>query len=183
MDRGVDPRKLAGLLADETRLRVVASIALGAGTLEDICTMSRLDNMAAARSLGQLVAGGLVGSDPASGYRVRTEVLREAARSDRREAARSDGLGGVVRNGRLPRSRADRLVALGRLVDLFEADRRYPEAEVNSRLKAVDADFALLRRSLVDEGLLSRTNEAGPAGRTVMVYWRTDRGQSPKNVP
>jgi len=64
----------------------------------------------------------------------------------------------------LPAKRAKRLVVLDRVAQLFEPGVAVPEAVVNERLVRVHPDYAMLRRSLVDEGFLSR--EFG-------WYWRT----------
>jgi len=172
-----DPRKLAGLLADERRLKVMAAVALGASTEAVLRITTGLDDAALAKALARLRAGGLVegGSD---GYRVRIEAFRAAARSERNPAPESGTLDAIVRNGRLPRSRPERLAALGQLADLFERGHRYPEAEVNARLSAVHADYALLRRYLVDERLLERASETAPGGHTVMTYWRSEPNAS-----
>jgi hypothetical protein len=69
-------------------------------------------------------------------------------------------------DGRLtvvPARRWKRLVVLDHLAQMFEPGRRYPEVEVNRRLRAVHDDVAMLRRYLVDEGFLDR--DTG-------VYWR-----------
>ena len=171
----VEPRKLLGLLANEGRLRVAAAIVLGAGTLAEIGTMTGLDDATLAKAFKQVRSGGLVEGDAAGGYRLRTEVFRDAAHGDGGGAAEQDALRGVVRNGRLPRSRAERLVVLRQLTDLFEPERRYPEAEVNSRLRVFNPDYALLRRYMIDEGLMQRATEITLDGRTVMVYWRTGK--------
>jgi hypothetical protein len=42
---------------------------------------------------------------------------------------------------------------------------RYPEAEMNARLKQYHADHAALRRYLVENGLMQRENG---------FYWRID---------
>ena len=64
----------------------------------------------------------------------------------------------------IPAKHAKRLVVLDRLAQLFEPGERYPETEVNRRLRSAHDDVASLRRYLVDEGFLSR--DAG-------IYWRT----------
>ena len=64
----------------------------------------------------------------------------------------------------VPAKHAKRLVVLDHLAQLFEPGERYPETEVNRRLRRVHEDVAALRRYLVDEGFLSR--DGG-------VYWRT----------
>jgi hypothetical protein len=70
-------------------------------------------------------------------------------------------------DGRLitvPAKRAKRLVVLDHLAQLFEPGERYPEPEVNRRLRAVHDDVAMLRRYLVDEGFLDRAGGE---------YWRS----------
>jgi hypothetical protein len=47
---------------------------------------------------------------------------------------------------------------------------------LNALLSKVNSDYALPRRSLVDESLLQRANDVAPGGRTVMVYWRAGQG-------
>jgi len=64
----------------------------------------------------------------------------------------------------IPASRVKRLVVLERLAQEFEPGLRYHEAEVNFTLQMFYADYASLRRYLVDEGLLTRADG---------VYWRT----------
>ena len=61
--RGVDAATIVGLLADPARLKVVAALALGAGTLEEVAQLSGLplkDVALAARRLGR---AGLVRRD------------------------------------------------------------------------------------------------------------------------
>lgn len=65
---------------------------------------------------------------------------------------------------RLPARRSKRLVVLDHLVQVFEPGLRYPETEVNALLRAFHDDVAMLRRALVDEAFLSRSQG---------VYWRT----------
>jgi hypothetical protein len=76
-------------------------------------------------------------------------------------------LSAFVRDGRLvsiPAQQSKRRVVLEHLVRVFDPGVRYPEREVNALLSVWHADYAALRRYLVDEGLLSR--DAGE-------YWRT----------
>ena len=87
-----------------------------------------------------------------------------------------------MHTGRFPRKQEDRLALLAQLAAKFEPGRRYPESEVNDILKTVHPDFAFLRRSLIDEGLLKRENETSESGRTVIRYWRTEPEQKDKIV-
>ncbi len=169
----VDARRLAGLLSEEKRLKVVAGLVLGARSLAEICKATGLEEHAAAKALGQLKDGGLAAGDSDSGYRLRTEPFRQAAKGSPGSEDRL--LAGVARDGRLPKSRTERLAVLEKLAELFEPERRYAEVEVNARLGRVNPDYAFLRRSLIDEGLMDRANESVEGGGTVVVYWRSKK--------
>ena len=58
----------------------------------------------------------------------------------------------------IPRRETDRRAVLGFIAQRFERGRDYPEAEVNSLLLSAHDDIAMLRRYLVDAGLLTRTS-------------------------
>lgn len=175
LPQDVSPAAVVGLLADGDRLRVVAALALGAATLDDIVGTAGLDARAAGQALARLAAGGLVERDR-HGFRLRQEVLRDAARtaassppSDEHEAALPEQarvLKAFVRDGRLvaiPAARGKRRVVLELIVQDFEPGVRYAERQVNLMLGKWHADHAALRRYLVDDDLLDR--EQG-------YYWR-----------
>src|SRR5881392_523828 len=61
--RGVDAATLVGLLADPTRLKVVAALALGAGTLEEVAEASGLPLKDVALAARRLSRAGLVRRD------------------------------------------------------------------------------------------------------------------------
>ena len=174
--RGVDAATIAGLLADPTRLKVVAALALGAGTIEEVSAAAGLPLKDVALAARRLARGGLVHRDGHE-LALHTEQFGAAARAAAESApapeplssdpAEDAVLAAFVRNGRLvsiPAQRAKRRVVLAHLVRIFEPGVRYPEREVNVLLGVWHADVAALRRYLVDEGLLTR--EAG-------VYWRS----------
>jgi hypothetical protein len=175
------PEALAGLLAVESRLRVLAAVTLGAGDEAAVVEMTGLAPRDVQSALQRLVAGGVVGARSGAGFTVRTEAIRHAARraGEARRAREVDpeSLGAtpeqarVLRNfmseGRLssiPTTRSKRLVVLDFLAGRFDPGVRYTEKQVNARLSEFHADVAALRRYLVDEGLLSREKGA---------YWRT----------
>ena len=172
----MDAATIVGLLADPARLKVVAALALGAGTLEDVAQASGLPLKDVALAARRLARAGLVHRD-GHGLLLHAERFGAAARAAAEAApppeplsddpAQDAVLSAFVRNGRLtsiPAQRSKRLVVLDHLVRVFEAGVRYPEREVNALLAVWHPDVAALRRYLVDEGLLTR--EAG-------VYWRT----------
>jgi hypothetical protein len=172
----VDAASIVGLLAEPARLKVVAALALGAGTIEEVARLSGLslkDVALAARRLGR---AGLVHRD-GHVLALHTELFGAAARAAAEAApapeplsddpAEDAVLSAFVRSGRLvsiPTQRTKRLVVLDHLVRVFEPGVRYPEREVNALLAVWHPDVAALRRYLVDEGLLTR--DAG-------VYWRS----------
>jgi hypothetical protein len=174
--RVVDAAAIVGLLADPTRLKVVAALALGAGTIEEVAEAAGLPLKDVALAARRLARAGLVHRD---GHllSLHTERFGAAARAAAEAAppperlsddpAEDAVLSAFVRDGRLvsiPAQRSKRLVVLHHLVPVFEPGVRYPEREVNALLRVWHADVAALRRYLVDEGLLTR--EAG-------VYWRS----------
>ena len=174
--RGVHAATIAGLLADPVRLKVVAALALGAGTLEEVAGVTGLplkDVALAARRLGR---AGLVRRHR-NELQLLTERFGAAARAAAEAApvpaplsddpAEDAVLTAFLRDGRLvsvPAQQSKRRVVLEHLVRVFDVGVRYPEREVNALLAVWHPDTAALRRYLVDEGLLSR--EAG-------VYWRS----------
>ena len=181
MDDAPEPRDLLALLAEPDRLKALAAVALGATTLAEVADRAGLEPREAARALNRLVAGGLLEGAPRSGYGVRIDVLRAAARrppADRPEGGQvgSEVVGRFLRDGhvQIPAARGKRLAVLDHLAGLFEPGRRYPEREVNETLRAWHPDYAMLRRYLVDEGFLDRADEPAPSGsRSEKVYWRT----------
>jgi hypothetical protein len=172
----VDAATIAGLLADPARLKVVAALALGAGTIEEVAQATGLSLKDVALAARRLSRAGLVRRD-----RHDLELLTDRFGAAARAAAQSASppepllddpaedavLSAFVRDGRLvaiPAQQSKRRVVLEHLVRVFDVGVRYPEREVNALLAVWHPDTAALRRYLVDEGLLSR--EAGQ-------YWRT----------
>jgi hypothetical protein len=171
----VDAATIAGLLADPARLKVVAALALGAETIEDVAAASGLPLKDVALAARRLARAGLVHRD-SHALALHTDRFGAAARAAAEAApppvplsddpAEDAVLSAFVRDGRLvsiPAQHSKRLVVLEHLVRVFEPGVRYPEREVNALLGVWHPDVAALRRYLIDEGLLAR--EAG-------VYWR-----------
>ena len=173
------PEALVGLLTDESRLRVLAAIALGSTNDAEVIAASGCPPKAVRKALDRLIRGGIVESTHDGGLRVVTERFKEVAQ--RAAAARPqstpEDLGAtadqaqVLRNylvdGRLthiPAARWKRLVVLDFLAGQFEPGRVYPEAQVNYTLGRFHVDYAALRRYLVEEELLERREG---------FYWRT----------
>ena len=172
----MDAATIVGLLADPARLKVVAALALGAATIEDVSRASGLPLKDVALAARRLSRAGLVHRDGhALGLHVEhfgavARAAAEAAPPPERlssDPAEDAVLSAFVRQGRLisiPAQQSKRRVVLEHLVRVFEPGVRYPEREVNALLSVWHPDVAALRRYLVDGGLLTR--EAG-------VYWRS----------
>jgi len=167
-----DAVRLVGLLADDDRLRVVASLALGARTRAEVADHTGLGTRKLTTALHRLVVGELVEEDDGR-YRLCRERLATAARA--RPAGGTDpGLDVDVdkavrpffKGGRLtsiPAARAKRLAVLDILAGRFEPGRVYPERNVNAILREYNEDVAALRRYLIDEEFLERREG---------FYWR-----------
>jgi hypothetical protein len=92
--------------------------------------------------------------------------LAELAPADGENRWEQKVLNTFVENGRitqLPARRKKQLVIMNWVVEHFDYDVRYPEAELNEKLKELNPDFASLRRYLIDHKLMARENN---------VYWR-----------
>lgn len=179
--RALSAAALVGLLAEEDRLRVVAALALGATTLDEVVDRAGLDVRAATSALERLAAAGLVVSDGSGkGLALLAGAFKGAAQIEARrraDAEPGDTFEGVapeaaavlrnfVSDGRLrqiPAARSKRLVVLDWLAGRFEPGKTYPERDVNLLLGLAHADVAALRRYLVDEQFLERRDG---------FYWR-----------
>src|SRR5919199_5836048 len=89
--RGVDAATLVGLLADETRLKVVAALALGAGTLEEVATAAGLPLKDVALAARRLARAGLVRRDGRA-LELLTEQFGAIARAAAEAAPRPERL-------------------------------------------------------------------------------------------
>ena len=157
---------LTGLLGDDQRLRVVAAIALGARTIDDVARSGGLEPEDVRRVLPRLVAAGVVADR--DGLQVDLTRFRAAARERPprvRELPNATPdqarvLRNFVEDGRLrsvPVRAAQRRVVLEYLAAQFEPAADYTEPEVNELLGRFHDDYASLRRHLVDERLLTRS--------------------------
>jgi hypothetical protein len=171
---------LAGLLAEDVRLRAFAAVVLGARTPADVAQASGLAPRDAVQALERLAGGGLVVDEPGAGLRARVDAFKAAARaaaSAARPPVDPQALGATPEQAdvlrhflsddgrltRIPSARAKRLVVLDFLSQRFEPGQAYPERDVNFMLGQFHGDYAALRRHLVDEEFLERRDN---------FYWR-----------
>ncbi len=172
-----DAGVIVGLLADDERRRVAAAVVLGASSLQEVVEATGLASARVSRALGRLAEAGLVVDVKGRGLIIEGAVFQQAARTARARppsdehadetGERRQVLQAFVRDGRitsLPAARTKRVVLLDWVVQVFEPGVRYSERDVNELLATRHPDTAMLRRYLVDEGLLDRS-----AGE----YWRS----------
>lgn len=169
-------------LADESRLRMLGLMAKGEYSVEELATLLALKGPTVSHHLTRLKGLGLV-SMRAEGnthlYRLDGDALRHLNRdllSPAKLAAATSDLDGEAwerkvlkdffegdRLKEIPSSRKKREVVLRWLAGRFEADRQYPEKEVNVIIGVHHPDYATLRRELIGADLLRRENG---------VYWK-----------
>jgi hypothetical protein len=182
--RPLDAASIAALraLVDPGRLRLVGLLAVRPMTREALGEAVHQPPSALIRPLEQLIGAELIEARPAKGgalFALRGDRIGQLARSlatlDHGEddaAAELAALTGVpvedakvlrhyLEDGRLttiPAQASKRLVVLRWLRDqVFTEDRDYPEKEVNQRIALIHPDPAALRRYLVDERLVTRS--------------------------
>ena len=178
-------------LADESRLALLRLLSAGERTVGDLSRQVNLGEPTVSHHLSRLRQAGLVTLRMAGNqrfYRVngtglaefkqlasaleQTPAVPEPVVSDGQwisalgwsladqQVLRQHTLGRQLTH--LPAKQNKMLVILRWLATLFEPDRLYTEADINSVLKAVYAeDYVSLRRDLVDLGFLRRERGGG----------------------
>ncbi len=160
---------LLDLFSDADRLRLIGRLVEGDATLTELAAELRLKPQTIAKHLRSLEEAGLVlRTRETASVTFDIQHLRQLAANLRPEPSNEFGdeadddarvLRSFVVEGRLtrlPSQRSRWLPVLRWLAEGFESGVDYPEPEVNERLGAINEDYALLRRQLVDEGLMTR---------------------------
>lgn len=173
---GLTIPEFLSLALDPVRLAVLGRAAVGPVDVAALAADLDVDERKVHKELGRLAAAGLLDSDRC----LDVELLRSLARSVPTDAPVDPSLlagpwtddeaqvlsrffsGRRLTN--IPTARPKRLLVLERLALEFEPGVRYHEREVDFTLQMFFADYASLRRYLVDEGFLTRADG---------VYWRT----------
>ncbi|CAN5411251.1 hypothetical protein BH24ACT7_BH24ACT7_22460 [soil metagenome] len=175
-DDAMDPGQFLRLAVDPVRLSLLGRSVAGPVDAAATAVELGVPQRDAVTALGRLRAAGLIGDD----LRIDLAVLRRVAASLPRQPPidpalvgegwtpeEAEVLGRFFSGGRLtsiPQTHAKRTIVLERLAQEFAPGLRYGEAEVNFTMQMFHADYASLRRYLVDEGFLTRADG---------VYWRT----------
>jgi predicted transcriptional regulator len=171
-------------LSDANRLKIVALLAVGERSVEDLAGKLDLTSSTVSHHLARLSAIGLV-SARAEGYYsiyrleegalagmahrlLKDETLPAVAADveldvfDRKVLKTYLGADGRIKA--FPVQRKKDLVILRYVARVFEPRRRYSEKEVNAILRRFSDDTARLRRYLVELGFMQREGGGG-------AYW------------
>lgn len=162
-------------LADDSRLAVIGALLTAPLCCEDLAARLGLSPSTVSFHLKKLEGVRLVRKEKQQYYVVyhaneavfdlalhqlvmeSQTALDEQARlvaDQRRQVLASFMPGGRLK--KLPVQLKKRRIVLERLAESFKPGRAYPETETNLILTAFDDDYCMLRRMLVDEGLLDR---------------------------
>ena len=168
-------------LSDANRLKIVALLAAGERSVEELAAKLGLTSPTVSHHLSRLSAIGLV-SARAEGYysiyrleegalaamalRLLNETTLPAVAADvEMDAFDRKVLATYLdADGRIqafPAQRKKELAILRHVVKAFEPGRRYSEKEANTVLRRFSADTARLRRHLVDFGFMDRQGGGG----------------------
>jgi len=172
----LEPRDFLSVAVDPVRLAVLGHAAVGPVDVPRLAEDLGVPEKKVREVVGKLVAVGLLDDS----WKLDRDALRAVAQSlpqdapidpeliaqgwTEEEATTLSKFFSGSRLKQIPTQQAKRRVVLERLAQEFEPGLRYQEKEVNFTLQLFYADYAALRRYLVDEEFMSRADG---------VYWRT----------
>lgn len=172
------------VLADESRLRILGTLANRECSVEELAEILGLKGPTVSHHLAKLRELGLVEMRPegnshlyamnVSGLHAMSKELLTAERiaslvpdladdAWERKILRDFFEGERLKE--IPASRKKREVVLRWLAEQFAKGVRYPEAQVNELIKRHHPDYATLRREMIGHRLMARENG---------VYWRLE---------
>jgi len=170
------PLGLLKAVLDPLRLSVLAESVIGPISIERVSERFDVPRKDVARAVGDLRSAGLLDDDGT----INRSALAEIGRSLPQEhpdlgtpvegpwtEEEANTLGRFFAGGRLveiPSSARKRRLVLERIAQEFEPGERYAERDVNFRIQLIHADYAAIRRYMVEEGFMDRADGA---------YWRT----------
>jgi DNA-binding HxlR family transcriptional regulator len=164
-------------IADESRLKILAHLSSGPASVTDLAELTELRPPTVSHHLSVLSGAGLVSAEQRGTTRLYSflpsglDEARKSLSEDRGLSAFSDDdtleaweqkvLETFVDGEsitQIPASEKKRMVLVRWIATKFEADRDYPEAEVNAIIKRHHVDSAYFRRMMVDTGLMKRAH-------------------------
>ncbi len=157
-------RRVIAALANHDTRTAYAHIVLGAKLPEEI---SGLNDQRRNRAIAVLLESGLVERNAASELTAPEAIFRDLLTQQPRRQAQT-GLARFMRLGRIeryPANMAERRQLLAWIVsEAIDPGEHLSEKRVNERLLSYTDDVVMLRRYMIDFGLLERT----PSGSSVL---------------
>ena len=173
-------------LSDANRLKIIGLLAQQSYSVEELAAMLDLKPPTVSHHLSKLSEVGLVSARAESYYNLyslETEALQNMAQRllaedtlpavaadvdldayDRRVINNYSGPDGKLRQ--IPTKQRKFEAVLRYVVQAFEPGKRYTEKEVSRILEQYNEDDAVLRRGLVDRGMMARERDGS-------FYWLT----------
>lgn len=186
------------VLADESRLRIVALLAHRAHSVGELAALLDLKEPTVSHHLNRMKAISLLDMQREGTthlYSLRPEALRDIQKSvfglgvagEESAAVNPGGFEDKViasffdgdRLRTIPAARKKRLVVLRHLIRRFEPGWDFPESEVNARLKLAHDDVATLRREFIIYKMMER--RAGLYRRLPEAMWLEEAAERPKS--
>jgi len=179
----LDVRSYLSVVLDPVRLAIVGAAVIGPVDVDEIAGRLGIGHREVLEAVGRVKATGLLTPEGT----LDRSILRELAvalpqmpppdpsitGSGLWSEDESEVLGRFFSGNRLveiPSAKGKRRIVLERIAMEFEPGLRYREPEVNFALQMWHADYAALRRYMVDEGFMDRADG---------VYWRTGGRYAP----
>ncbi len=171
-------------LADESRLQIISLLKKQAYCVEDLAELLSLAESTVSAHLKKLQAAGLVYCEKKQYYNVyqlKREALKKSLdelipepnpqKKDARTILKDKVMKAYFKDGKcfkLPVQNKKRWIVYQEVIRLFQANRDYAEKELNELICTIHHDYCLIRRELVEEGVLQRKDGIY---RLVEKYW------------
>lgn len=171
-------------LSDESRLQIVSMLREKPHCVEDLAELLSLAESTVSAHLKKLQSVGLVYSirqQYYSVFHIKNEILQATLQdllpkvkqrsTDAQGIMRDKVIRAYFKDGkcvRMPVQNKKRWIVYQEIIRLIEPGREYHERELNELICTVYDDYCLIRRELVDEGVLRRT---GGIYHLVDRYW------------
>lgn len=168
----MDALQLFKGLSDDSRLQIIRLLWNRPHCVEDLAEALQLAVSTVSAHLKKLQQGGLVYPVKVqyySVYHLKKEVLEmklnqlipsgEPEKTNPMEVLCRKVLQTYFRDGkveRLPTQNKKRWIVYMEIIKLFEAGKHYTEKEINAIISTIYEDYCLVRRELVEEGVLAR---------------------------
>jgi RimJ/RimL family protein N-acetyltransferase len=176
MDEPVSPLDLLRAVLDPVRLAVLGSAAQGSLSIDGVAQRLGVHRKDVAKAIGDLRSLGILDKDGSLDREILADIGRSLPSGHSYDGEPIDGpwtgneaitLGRFFSGDRLveiPSSASKRRLVLEKIAQEFEPGERYAERDLNFKIQLIHADYAAIRRYMIDEGLMDRADGA---------YWRT----------